>query len=100
MTRYPRLRMRRPLREQDASSAWQARAIQRSDASALGALMLAANRGSGDDGGESEAGAIAGGERTMAGDYGPLLEACSFAVDEGSRIASASMSPCGKVIRF
>lgn len=55
MTRYPRLRMRQTLREQDTSSTWQARAIQQSDASALGALMLAAYRGTVDDEGESEA---------------------------------------------
>jgi ribosomal protein S18 acetylase RimI-like enzyme len=91
MTRYPRLRMRRTLRELDTSSAWQARAIQRPDASALGALMLAAYRGTVDDEGESEADAIAEVERTLAGDYGPWLEDCSFAVDEGSRIEGASM---------
>ena len=91
MTRYPRLRMRQTLREQDTSTTWQARAIQQSDASALGALMLAAYRGTVDDEGESEADAIAEVERTLAGDYGPLLEDCSFAVDEGSRIAGASM---------
>jgi ribosomal protein S18 acetylase RimI-like enzyme len=83
--------MRQILREQDTASTWQARAIQRSDASALGALMLAAYRGTVDEEGESEADAIAEVERTMAGDYGPWLEGCSFAVDGGSRIAGASM---------
>jgi hypothetical protein len=66
MTRYPRLRMRQTLREQDTSSTWQARAIQPSDASALGALMLPAYRGTVDEG-ESEADAIAEVERTLAG---------------------------------
>lgn len=91
MTTYPRLRMRQTLREQDTSSTWQARAIQQSDASDLGALMLAAYRGTADDEGESEADAIAEAERTLAGDYGPWLEDCSFAVDNGPRIAGASM---------
>ena len=91
MTRYPRLRMRRTLREQDTSSTWQAHAIQQSDATALGALMLAAYRGTADDEGESEADAVAEVERTLAGDYGPLLEDCSFVVHEGSRIVGASM---------
>jgi ribosomal protein S18 acetylase RimI-like enzyme len=91
MTRYPRLRMRQTLREQDTSSTWQARAIQQSDATALGALMVAAYRGTADDEGESEADAVAEVERTLAGDYGPLLEDCSFAAHEGSRIVGASM---------
>jgi ribosomal protein S18 acetylase RimI-like enzyme len=91
MTRYPRLRMRQTLREQDTSSTWQARAIERSDASAIGALMLAAYRGTVDDEGESEADAIAEVARTISGDYGPWLKGCSFTVDESSRIAGASM---------
>jgi hypothetical protein len=57
----------------------------------LGALMLAAYRGTVDDEGESETDAIAEVERIMAGDYGPRLEDCSFAVNEDSRIAGASM---------
>jgi len=53
--------------------------------------MLAAYRGTVDDEGESEADVIAEVERTLAGEYGPSLENCSFAVAEGSRIAGGSM---------
>jgi ribosomal protein S18 acetylase RimI-like enzyme len=83
--------MRLTLREQEPSGSWRLRPIDRSDVPALGALMLAAYRGTVDDEGESEADAIAEVERTLAGDYGPFLEDCTFAVDEGSRIAGASI---------
>ena len=59
---------------------------------ALGALMLAAYQGTVDDEGESEADAVAEVERTMGGGYGPLLNDCSFAAEEGDRIVGASMT--------
>jgi ribosomal protein S18 acetylase RimI-like enzyme len=83
--------MRLTLREQEPSGSWRPRPIDRSDVPALGALMLAAYRGTVDDECESEADAIAEVERTLAGDYVPLLDDCSFALDEGPRIAGASM---------
>lgn len=54
--------------------------------------MLAAYRGTVDDEGESEADAVAEVERTMGGEYGPLLDDCSFVVEDRERIVGASMA--------
>jgi ribosomal protein S18 acetylase RimI-like enzyme len=83
--------MRLTLTDRALKGSWPSRPILKADAPALGALMLAAYRGTVDDEDESEADAIAEVERTLAGGYGLWLEDCSFAVDEGSRIAGASI---------
>jgi ribosomal protein S18 acetylase RimI-like enzyme len=54
--------------------------------------MLVAYRGTVDDEGESEPDAIAEVERTMGGEYGPLLDDCSFVVEDRERIVGASMT--------
>jgi ribosomal protein S18 acetylase RimI-like enzyme len=92
VTVYPRLRMRLPLAEQALSASWRSRCIRTDDGKALGVLMLVAYRGTVDDEGETEADAVAEVERTMEGEYGPLLPDCSFVVeDDGGRIVGASM---------
>jgi len=83
--------MQLALRWQEPSDSWRARSIDRSDVPALGALMLAAYRGTVDDEGETEADAVAEIERTLSGEYGPFQADCSFAVDEGPRVLGASM---------
>jgi ribosomal protein S18 acetylase RimI-like enzyme len=98
VTVYPRLRMRLSLAEQTLSGSWRARAIGSDDVRALGALMLAAYRGTVDDEYESEtdavaiAVAVAEVEQTLGGGYGPLLDDASFVVEEGGRIVGASMT--------
>jgi ribosomal protein S18 acetylase RimI-like enzyme len=91
MTVYPRLRMRLALIEQETIGSWRCRAFTPTDTAAVGALMLAAYRGTVDDEGEAEADAVAEAERTLDGEYGPLLADCSFAVADGDRILGASM---------
>jgi ribosomal protein S18 acetylase RimI-like enzyme len=90
VTRYPRLRLRQTLREQEPPGSWHARSIDPSDVPALGALMLAAYRGTVDDEGETEADAVAEVERTLSGEYGSFLSDCSFAVNDDARIVGAS----------
>lgn len=92
MTTYPRLRMRLTLAERELSSPWTLRSIEPSDVAALGALLLAAYRGTVDDEGETESDAIDEVERTMEGEYGSFLPECSFAVEDGHRIVGASMA--------
>jgi len=84
--------MRLSLAEQALSGSWRARAIGSDDVHALGALMLAAYRGTVDNQGESEADAVAEVERTIGGGYGPLLGDGSFVVEEGGWIVGASMT--------
>jgi ribosomal protein S18 acetylase RimI-like enzyme len=84
--------MRLTLRQRDPSGSWCPRPIDRSDVPALGALMLAAYRGTVDDEGETEADAVAEVERTIGGGYGPLLRDGSFVVEESDRIVGASMT--------
>lgn len=84
--------MRQPLVRRQASGPWLPRRIVASDVQALGALMLAAYRGTVDDEGETEADAIAEVERTLAGEYGPLLADASFAINDDGRPVGASMA--------
>jgi predicted N-acetyltransferase YhbS len=82
--------MRSPLVEQRPPGAWRSRAIGTNDVPALGALMLAAYRGTVDDEGESEADALA--RADYDGEYGSFLRDCSFVVpDDDGRIVGASM---------
>jgi ribosomal protein S18 acetylase RimI-like enzyme len=84
--------MRLSLAEQTLSGSWRARAIGSEDVRALGALMLAAYRGSVDDEGESESDAVAEVERTVGGGYGPPLAEGSLVVEDEGRILGASMT--------
>ena len=83
--------MRLALVEWQPADAWRSRTIGSDDVRALGALMLAAYRGTVDDEGESEADAVAEVERTIEGGYGPPLDDASFVVEDGGRIGGASM---------
>ena len=83
--------MRQVLREREPSGSWRARSVDESDVPAIGALMLAAYRGTVDDEGETEADAVAEVERTLWGQYGPFLADCSFAVDGDARMVGASL---------
>ena len=83
--------MRQTLHEHEPSGSWRARSIDPSDGPALGALMLAAYRGTVDDEGETEADAVAEVERTLSGEYGQFLTDCSFSVDDDARIRGASL---------
>jgi ribosomal protein S18 acetylase RimI-like enzyme len=51
--------------------------------------MLAAYRGTVDDEGETDADAVAEVERTLAGEYGPLLPDASFAVNDDAHTVGA-----------
>jgi ribosomal protein S18 acetylase RimI-like enzyme len=84
--------MRLALTVQTPTGSWRSRSIRAADAEAIGALMLAAYRGTVDDEGESESDAVAEVERTMDGEYGLFLPDCSFVVehDEG-RLVGVSM---------
>jgi ribosomal protein S18 acetylase RimI-like enzyme len=92
MTAFPRLRMRLPLVEREATGPWRPRPIDVSDVPVLGALMLAAYRRTADDEGETEADAVAEVERTFDGEYGALLADASFAIEDGNRPIGASMT--------
>jgi ribosomal protein S18 acetylase RimI-like enzyme len=84
--------MRLSLAERALSGLWRSRFMRAQDVPALGKLMLAAYRGTVDDEGESEPDAIAEVERTMGGEYGPLLDDFSFVVEDRERIVGASMA--------
>jgi ribosomal protein S18 acetylase RimI-like enzyme len=84
--------MRVSLAERALSGLWRSRFMRAQDVPALGKLMLVAYRGTVDDEGESEPDAIAEVERTMGGEYGPLLDDCSFVVEDRERIVGASMT--------
>ena len=90
--------MRRTLLEQEPSGSWRPRPIERSDVPAVGALMLAAYRGTVDDEGKTEADAVAEVERTMDGEYGRYLSDCSFVVEDAGRPVGASLARCSKGI--
>jgi ribosomal protein S18 acetylase RimI-like enzyme len=84
--------MRLTLTDRALKGSWPSRPILDADAPALGALMLAAYRGTVDDEGESEADAVAEVERTLEGGYGPPLGEGSLVVEDGGRIVGASMT--------
>jgi ribosomal protein S18 acetylase RimI-like enzyme len=84
--------MRLTLTDRALTGSWPSRPIVDSDAPSLGALMLAAYRGTVDDEGESEADALAEVERTLGGGYGPLLGDGSLVVEESDRLVGASMT--------
>ena len=57
----------------------------------VGRVLFAAYRGTVDDEGEDESGAIGEVERTVEGEYGPFLPEASFVVADGGRIVGASL---------
>jgi ribosomal protein S18 acetylase RimI-like enzyme len=91
MTRYPRLQMRLPLSERHLSGTWALSTIDASNVLALGSLMLAAYRDTVDYEGETEEDAVAEVERTLGGEYGPMVADCSFVASHGGGIVAASV---------
>ncbi len=91
MTNYPRLRMRLSLAERDVGPTWHALPIDPALAPALGALMLAAYRGTVDDEGETEENALAEVERTLSGEYGLPIPDASLAISDDHRLVGASI---------
>jgi ribosomal protein S18 acetylase RimI-like enzyme len=83
--------MRLALSEGERGGPWRARPIEPGDAPAVGTVMLAAYRGTVDDEGESETDAVTEVERTLAGEYGPLIWDASSVVVDGVRIVGAAM---------
>lgn len=57
----------------------------------LGPLMLRAYRGTVDDEGETKEDAAAEVRKTLAGEYGEFMPACSMVAERGSRIVSATL---------
>ena len=53
--------------------------------------MLAAYRGTVDDEGENDEDAVAEVERTLEGEYGPLIADCSFLASHEGRVVAASL---------
>jgi ribosomal protein S18 acetylase RimI-like enzyme len=80
------------LAERTVSGLWRSRIMRADDVPGLGRLMLAAYRGTVDDEGESQPDAIAEVEHTIGGVYGPLLDNCSFVVEDRERIVGASLA--------
>jgi ribosomal protein S18 acetylase RimI-like enzyme len=91
MTRYPRLRMRLPLTQRQLAEAWALSGIDASDVLALGSLMLAAYRDTVDFEGENEEDAVAEVERTLGGEYGPMIADCCFVASHEGRVVAASL---------
>jgi GNAT superfamily N-acetyltransferase len=91
MTRYPRLLMRLPLTPRHLSDAWALSGIDASHVPALAPLLLSAYRDTVDYGGENEEDAVAEVERTLGGEYGPMIADCSFAASHGGRVVAASL---------
>ncbi len=91
MTRYPRLRMRAALEEREVLGPWHPRAIEPTDAPALGELLLAAYRGTVDDEGESREDADAEVEQVLEGAYGPFMYDSSFVAHDDERTVGASL---------
>ena len=83
--------MRLALAERAPVRRWRSRTVGSEDVPDVGALMLAAYRGTEDDEGETESDAVAEVERTIEGEYGPFLKDCSFVVEDDGRIVGASM---------
>jgi ribosomal protein S18 acetylase RimI-like enzyme len=53
--------------------------------------MLAAYQGTVDYEGENEDDAVAEVERTLGGEYGPMIDHCSFVASHGGRVVAASL---------
>ena len=83
--------MRLVLTEREPPGSWLAGPFEPSAAPAVGRLLQAAYRGTIDDEGETESDAVAEVDRVLAGAYGPFVASSSFLVDEGDRVAGASM---------
>ena len=81
--------MRLALTHQDTAPRWRYRRVTPDDAPLLGPLMYDAYHGTIDDEGEGPDDPEM--ERTLAGQYGPLLEGCSLLVEEDGRAVCATI---------
>lgn len=90
MTRS-RIKMKLHLRKQEINDTWNCKSISKKDARVLGVLMLEAYRDTIDYEGETLRDAISEVEETMNGKYGPLLQKCSFMIEEDGQAHSASL---------
>jgi len=84
-----RLQMRLTLSEQSFETTWPCRTVVQSDGPALGELMLAAYQGSIDDEGETLDESIAAAQAMLDGRYGPLLDRCSFVIEQAAQAIGA-----------
>ena len=83
--------MRIALEPRELAGASRHRPIERSDAPALGELMLATYRGTVDDEGETLEDAVAEIERVLEGSYGPFASDASFVVEGDDGLVGASL---------
>ena len=67
------------------------RMVHENDREDLAILLYAAYRGTIDDDGETFADALAEIDKVFAGEYGEFLPECSFVIEEGEFLASASL---------
>ena len=91
MTVYPRFRMRIALEERAVPPGPRRRRVERSDAAALGELMLAAYRGTADDEGETLEDAVGEVEQVFDGSYGPFASDASFVAEGDDGPIGASL---------
>jgi len=87
----PRLALEVSLFQQTPVGPWQVRSVSEEDTEDLAILLYAAFRGTVDDEGETFAGAMTEIESLFAGGYGRFLPDCSFVVEEGEFLISASL---------
>ena len=79
------------LTRQEIGAFWPCRTVRPSDREDLAILLYAAFRGTIDDEGETFADALAEIDKVFSGDYGGLLLDCSFVIERGEFLASASL---------
>lgn len=84
-----RVKMKLLLRKQEFTKSWDCRNISKSDINSLGVLMLESYRDTIDYEGETLEDAISEIRETFNGKYGPLLERCSFILEEDGQALSA-----------
>ena len=83
--------MRHTLTEHPVAETWSARPISSQDGLLLGVLMYEAYHDTIDDEGETSDEAQAEIASILTGKHGPLLEPCSFVVEEGGRALGATI---------
>jgi ribosomal protein S18 acetylase RimI-like enzyme len=79
------------LAPQSPDNRWPCRAAELADAPALGALMLAAYQGTIDYDGETPEQAEQAARAMLAGEYGALIEGCSFVTERDGQPIGASI---------
>lgn len=84
-----RVKMKLRLKKQEFKRSWRCRNISAEDTRSLGVLMLRSYQGTIDYEGETQEAAISEIRETINGKYGPLLERCSFLVEEDEQAVSA-----------